>query len=89
MLIAILVIAGIGFVGALALALADRFLAVREDPRIGLVSAALPAKVGIFAMPGRVSTGPGAMQTVRIPDAAPARAIDFTTPFISALFDAA
>ncbi|MDY3228224.1 MAG: RnfABCDGE type electron transport complex subunit B [Kiritimatiellia bacterium] len=53
MLIAILVIAGIGFVGALALALADRFLAVREDPRIGLVSAALPgANCGGCGFPG-------------------------------------
>jgi len=41
-LIATLVIAGIGAVAALALAIADKYLAVREDPRIGLVTAALP-----------------------------------------------
>ena len=53
MLIAIAVIAGIGFVGALALAIADRYLAVKEDPRIGLVSAALPgANCGGCGFPG-------------------------------------
>ena len=39
---AILVIAGIGLVAAVTLAVADRYLSVREDPRIGLVTAALP-----------------------------------------------
>ena len=41
-LIAILVIAGIGALAALALAIADKYLAVQEDPRIGLATAALP-----------------------------------------------
>ena len=39
---AILIIAGIGLVSAVVLAVADRYLSVREDPRIGLVTAALP-----------------------------------------------
>ena len=42
MLIATLVIAALGAVSALALALAARFLAVHEDPRIGAATAALP-----------------------------------------------
>ena len=41
-LIAIGVIAGIGALAALALAIADKYLAVQEDPRIGLATAALP-----------------------------------------------
>ncbi len=41
-LTAILVIAAIGAVAALVLAVADNYLAVREDPRIGLVTGALP-----------------------------------------------
>ena len=40
--IAILVIAAIGAFAAIALAIADKYLAVKEDPRIGLVTAALP-----------------------------------------------
>ena len=39
------------------------------------------------AMPGLVRTGPGATQNERILYGAPARAIDFVTPFISADFD--
>lgn len=42
MIIAIVCIAGIGLVAAVALALADRYLAVKEDPRIGMVTAVLP-----------------------------------------------
>ncbi|MBR2941429.1 MAG: ferredoxin, partial [Kiritimatiellae bacterium] len=42
MVTAILIIAGIGLVAAVALAVADRYLSVREDPRIGMVTAALP-----------------------------------------------
>ena len=41
-LVAVLVIAAIGATAALALAIADKYLSVREDPRIGLVTAALP-----------------------------------------------
>ena len=41
-ILATLVIAAVGAVAALALAIADKYLAVREDPRIGLVTAALP-----------------------------------------------
>ena len=41
-LTATLLIAAVGAVAALALAVADRYLAVREDPRIGLVTSALP-----------------------------------------------
>ena len=41
-LLATLVIAAVGAVAAIALAIADKYLAVREDPRIGLVTAALP-----------------------------------------------
>ena len=41
-LTATLVIAAIGAVAALALAVADRYLAVREDPRIGQIASALP-----------------------------------------------
>ena len=40
--IAVGVVAAVGAVAALALAVADRYLAVQEDPRIGLVTAALP-----------------------------------------------
>ncbi len=39
---AIIIIAGIGLVAAVVLAIADRYLSVREDPRIGMVTAALP-----------------------------------------------
>ena len=39
---AIIIVAGVGLVAAFALALADRFLSVKEDPRIGMVTAALP-----------------------------------------------
>ena len=42
MLTAIIVIAGIGLVAAVVLSLADRFLSVKEDPRIGMITAALP-----------------------------------------------
>ena len=42
MTIAIAILAGIGLVAALALAVADRYLSVKEDPRIGMVTAALP-----------------------------------------------
>ena len=42
MVIAILIIAGVGLVAAVALAIADRYLSVSEDPRIGMVTAALP-----------------------------------------------
>ena len=53
MLVAILVIAGIGFVAAVALALADKYLSVKEDPRIGMVTAALPgANCGGCGFPG-------------------------------------
>lgn len=41
-LIAVLIIAALGAGAALALAIADKYLAVKEDPRIGLVTAALP-----------------------------------------------
>ena len=41
-LIATGVIAALGGVAALALAVANRFLAVHEDPRIGLITASLP-----------------------------------------------
>ena len=41
-LTAIAVIAAVGAIAALALAIADKYLAVQEDPRIGLVTAALP-----------------------------------------------
>ena len=37
MVIAILIIAGVGLVAAVALAVADRYLSVQEDPRIGMV----------------------------------------------------
>ena len=53
MLTAVLVIAGIGFVAAVALALADKYLSVQEDPRIGMVTAALPgANCGGCGFPG-------------------------------------
>ena len=42
MVIAILIIAGIGLVAAIALAVADKYLSVKEDPRIGMVTAELP-----------------------------------------------
>ena len=42
MITAVLVIALIGFVAAITLALADKFLSVKEDPRIGMVTAELP-----------------------------------------------
>ena len=42
MVIAILIIAGVGLVSAIALAVADKYLSVQEDPRIGMVTAALP-----------------------------------------------
>src|SRR5574344_1722263 len=38
----IIVIAGIGLISAVALAIADRYLSVAEDPRIGMVTAELP-----------------------------------------------
>ena len=41
-LTATLIIAAVGALAALALAVADKYLAVKEDPRIGLVTAALP-----------------------------------------------
>ena len=41
-LAATLVIAAVGAVAALALAIADKYLSVKEDPRIGLITAALP-----------------------------------------------
>ena len=53
MTIAIAIIAGVGLVAALALAIADKYLAVREDPRIGMVTAALPgANCGGCGFPG-------------------------------------
>ena len=42
MVVAISIIAGIGLVAAIVLAIADRCLAVEEDPRIGMVTAELP-----------------------------------------------
>ena len=42
MITAILVIALIGMVAAVTLALADKFLSVKEDPRIGMITAELP-----------------------------------------------
>jgi len=41
-LTATLVVAGVGALAAIALAIADKYLAVKEDPRIGMVTAALP-----------------------------------------------
>lgn len=41
-LIATLVVAGLGAAAALVLAIADKYLSVQEDPRIGLITAALP-----------------------------------------------
>ena len=53
MITAILVIALIGLVAAIVLAVADRYLSVREDPRIGMVTAALPgANCGGCGFPG-------------------------------------
>jgi Na+-translocating ferredoxin:NAD+ oxidoreductase RNF subunit RnfB len=42
MIVAIVAIAGIGLVAAAVLAVADKFLSVREDPRIGMLTAELP-----------------------------------------------
>ena len=63
-LIATLVIAAVGAVAALALAIADKYLAVQEDPRIGLVVAALPgANCGGCGFPAQTGArdrcGPG------------------------------
>ncbi len=53
MITAICAIAGIGLVAAIVLAIADKYLSVREDPRIGLVTAALPgANCGGCGFPG-------------------------------------
>jgi Na+-translocating ferredoxin:NAD+ oxidoreductase RNF subunit RnfB len=53
MILAIFCIAGIGLVCAVVLAIADRYLSVREDPRIGMVTAALPgANCGGCGFPG-------------------------------------
>lgn len=53
MIIAVICIAAIGFAAAVALALADKFLSVREDPRIGMITAALPgANCGGCGFPG-------------------------------------
>ena len=53
MVVAILSIALIGFAAAILLAFADKFLSVREDPRIGLITAALPgANCGGCGFPG-------------------------------------
>ena len=50
---AIIIIAGVGLVAAVALAVADRYLSVKEDPRIGMVTAALPgANCGGCGFPG-------------------------------------
>ncbi|MBR1921333.1 MAG: ferredoxin, partial [Kiritimatiellae bacterium] len=50
---AILIITGIGLVAAVALAVADKYLAVREDPRIGMLTAELPgANCGGCGFPG-------------------------------------
>ena len=38
MLIAVVCIASIGLVAAVSLALADKYLSVREDPRIGMIN---------------------------------------------------
>lgn len=52
-LIAVGVVAGVGAIAALALAVADRYLSVQEDPRIGLITAALPgANCGGCGFPG-------------------------------------
>lgn len=53
MTVAVLCIAGIGVVAAVVLAIADRYLSVKEDPRIGLVTAELPgANCGGCGFPG-------------------------------------
>lgn len=53
MLIAVVCIASIGLVAAVSLALADKYLSVREDPRIGMITAALPgANCGGCGFPG-------------------------------------
>ncbi len=50
---AILCIAGVGLIAAIVLAIADKYLSVREDPRIGLVTAELPgANCGGCGFPG-------------------------------------
>ncbi len=50
---AIICIAGVGLVAAIVLAIADKYLSVREDPRIGLVTAELPgANCGGCGFPG-------------------------------------
>lgn len=41
-MIAVAVISGIGLVSAIVLAIAEKYLSVREDPRIGMVIAELP-----------------------------------------------
>ena len=52
-MIAVAVIAGIGLVSAIALAVADRYLSVKEDPRIGIITAELPgANCGGCGFPG-------------------------------------
>ena len=52
-LIAVGVVTVIGAVAALALAIADKYLSVQEDPRIGLITAALPgANCGGCGFPG-------------------------------------
>ena len=53
MIVAIIIIAGIGLVAAVTLAVADRYLSVKEDPRIGMVTAELPgANCGGCGFPG-------------------------------------
>lgn len=53
MITAFLVIAGVALVAAVALAIADKYLSVREDPRIGLITAELPgANCGGCGFPG-------------------------------------
>jgi Na+-translocating ferredoxin:NAD+ oxidoreductase RNF subunit RnfB len=53
MIIAICCIAGIGLAAAVILGVADNYLSVREDPRIGMVTAALPgANCGGCGFPG-------------------------------------
>lgn len=53
MTVAIVIIAGIGLVAALVLAVADRYLSVKEDPRIGMITAELPgANCGGCGFPG-------------------------------------
>ncbi len=53
MITAILCIAGVGLVAAIVLAIADKYLSVQEDPRIGLITAELPgANCGGCGFPG-------------------------------------